>query len=168
MIDPTPAEALDDARSDIISARIAAHDGNEDRRSYWACAAIDAAATILVDPTASARQVVAARSFLAEGLALDGRANTCGAETIDTDEEARALGDADQRWLDDYLANRPAAQSASYGARGHVDQSVAQGRAQLDDAATWGTHPAFYRPPAQLHPQLGHQPIQTRRHRPSC
>ncbi|WP_204080052.1 hypothetical protein [Mycobacterium riyadhense] len=92
MIDPTPAEALDDARSDIISARLAAHDGNEDRRSYWACAAIDAAATILVDPTASARQVVAARSFLAEGLALDGRANTCGAETIDTDEEARALG----------------------------------------------------------------------------
>lgn len=114
MTDPTPADALDDARADIISARIAAKSGDGDRREHWARAAIDAAATTLVDPSASARQVVAARFFLAEGLALDGRANTCGADTIHTEDEARGLCEDDQRWLDDYLANRPAAESLSH------------------------------------------------------
>lgn len=114
MADPTPTAALDDARSDIISARLAAKAGDVVRREHWARAAIDAAATTLVDPTATARQVVAARFFLAEGLALDGRANTCGADSIHTDDETRCLCEDDQRWLDDYLAsNHPAARSAS-------------------------------------------------------
>lgn len=114
MADPNPTDALDDARSDIISARLAAVAGDAERREHWARAAIDAAATTLVDPTASARQVVAARFFLAEGLALDGRANACGADTIHTEEEARGLCEEDQRWLDDYLANRRATASASH------------------------------------------------------
>ena len=114
MTEPTAADALDEAREDITYARIAAGDGDEDRRGQYARSAIDAAATTLLDPTATARQVVAARFFLAEGLALDGRAKTCGADKIQTDEEARGLAEEDQHWLDEYLANRPAAQTRSY------------------------------------------------------
>jgi hypothetical protein len=114
-ITPTTAdEALDEARADITNARIAAGDGDEYRRGQHARSGIDAAATTLMDPTATARQVVAARFFLAEGLALDGRANACGADKIHTADEARGLSEEDQNWLDDYLANRSAAQSPSY------------------------------------------------------
>lgn len=114
MTEPTPADALDDARTDILQARMAARGGDEELREHYAQAAVDAAATTLIDPTSSARQVVAARFFLAEGLALEGRANACGADSIHTDEEARGLSDDDQRWLDEYLANRAATQTHSY------------------------------------------------------
>ena len=114
MSEPTPAEALDEARANITYARIAANDGDKYQCRQYAQSAIDAAATTLLDPAATARQVVAARSFLAEGLALDGRANACGADTIHTNEEAHCLCEEDQRWLDEYLASRPTAQSSSY------------------------------------------------------
>lgn len=108
------ADALDEARTDITHARIAASDGDENRRGQYARWAIDAAATTLLDPSATARQVVAARFFLAEGLALDGRANACGADKIHTDDEARGLCKEDQCWLDEYLANRPADQTCCH------------------------------------------------------
>jgi hypothetical protein len=47
--------------------------------------------------------VVAARFFLNEGLTLDGRANSCGADSIHTDEEVSALSADQQAWLRDYL-----------------------------------------------------------------
>jgi hypothetical protein len=113
MTEPTAAEALDEARADITYARIAASGGDNNQRSHYAQSAIDAAAVTLLDPSASARQVVAARFYLAEGLALDGRRNECGADTIHTDEEAQGLCEEDQRWLDDYLANRQSAHCPS-------------------------------------------------------
>lgn len=111
MTELTAADALDEARADIAHARIAASDGDEDRRGQYARSAIDAATTTLLDPSATARQVVAARFFLSEGLTLDGRANACGADKVHTDDEARGLCKEDQRWLDEYLANRPADQT---------------------------------------------------------
>lgn len=114
MTDPTAADALDEARADITYARLAARHGDQDRRGQYARRAIDAAATTLLDPAATDRQVVAARFFLAEGLAQDGRTNACGADTIHTDEEARGLSEEDQRWLDEYLAHRLAAQTQSH------------------------------------------------------
>jgi hypothetical protein len=54
---------------------------------------------MLVDPRASAREVVAGHSFLCEALALDGRPNRCGAESIDTIREASTLPLEDQKWL---------------------------------------------------------------------
>ena len=47
--------------------------------------------------------MVAARFFLNEGLALDGRPNTCGADSIHTNEEVSALSADQQAWLRDYL-----------------------------------------------------------------
>ena len=47
--------------------------------------------------------VVAARFFLQEGLALDGRPNSCGADSIHTDEEVSALSLDQQTWLRNYL-----------------------------------------------------------------
>jgi hypothetical protein len=100
--EPTATEALDEARADIAHWRIAASAHDEAQRMRFA-----EAATTLLDPTASVREVVAARFYLAEGRALDGRRNGCGADTIHTSEEAHVLlDDADRRWLDNYLANR--------------------------------------------------------------
>jgi hypothetical protein len=101
--EPTAREALDDARRDITAAHEAAQQGDQHRRTQYARAAIDSAATTLLDPSASEPEVVAARFFLNEGLALDGRANTCGADSIHTDEEVSALSAEQQAWLRDYL-----------------------------------------------------------------
>lgn len=105
--DPTPQEALDEARDDIDNARHAAASGDHHRRSQYARSAIDAAATTLLDPTCENKEVVAARYFLREALALDGQANACGSDSIDTPHEASTLSDADRQWLEDYLASRP-------------------------------------------------------------
>lgn len=113
MTEPTAAEALDEARADISYARTAAATGDQHRRGEYARSAIDCAATTLLDPTATDRQVVAARYFLSEGLTLDGRANSCGSDLIRTHDEASGLSEDDQHWIDEYLANRPAGQSSS-------------------------------------------------------
>ena len=109
MTEPSAAEALDQTRTDIVLARTFDVEGDEYRRGQYARSAIDLAATTLVDPAATEREVVAARSFLKEALALDGRANAYGSDQIHTEEEAASLSEDDQRWLDDYFANRPAA-----------------------------------------------------------
>ncbi len=105
-VEPTAREALDEARFDITSAQDALHDGDDLRQARYARAAIDSAATTLLDPAATRREVVAARFFLSAGLALDGRANTCGADSIHTDEEASGLSPDDQAWLRNYLQTR--------------------------------------------------------------
>jgi len=102
----TAREALDEARLDIAAAQDALRDGDDLRRAQYAQAAIDSAATTLLDPAAIRREVVAARFFLSAGLALDGRANTCGADSIHTDEEASGLSPEDQAWLRNYLQTR--------------------------------------------------------------
>ena len=101
--EPTAREALDEARRDITAAQEAAEHGDQHRRTQYARSAIDSAATTLLDPSASEPEVVAARFFLNEGLALDGRPNTCGADSIHTDEEVSALSADQQAWLRDYL-----------------------------------------------------------------
>lgn len=101
--DPTARDALDEARSEILAAREAAEHGDHHRRTQYARSAIDSAATTLLDPSASEPEVVAARFFLHEGLALDGRPNSCGADSIHTDEEVSALSADQQAWLRDYL-----------------------------------------------------------------
>lgn len=105
-VEPTAREALDEARFDITSAQQALCDGDDQRQAQYARAAIDSAATTLLDPSATHREVVAARFFLSTGLALDGRANTCGADSIHTDDEASGLTPADQLWLQNYLRTR--------------------------------------------------------------
>ena len=105
--DPTAAEALARARDDINQARDARSRSDAHRQSHYARSAIDLSATILLDPTAAAREIAAAHSFLIEALALDGRGNTCGAELVNTEQEAAALSDEDQHWLNDFLATRP-------------------------------------------------------------
>lgn len=107
--EPTAREALDAARDDITSARQAALSGDATRLAEYAMAAIDSAATTLLDPTATPPEVVAARFFLHEGLALDGRAEACGSDSIHTDEEAYALDADAQAWLQNYPlgATRP-------------------------------------------------------------
>jgi hypothetical protein len=97
--EPTASEALAQAREDINEAREAFMRGDGHRQAQCARSAIDCAATILVDPHTTPREVVAAHSFLREALALDGRPNTCGAESIDTVREASTLPPEDQRWL---------------------------------------------------------------------
>lgn len=101
--DPTARDALDEARSEILAAREAAEHGDHHRRAQYARSAIDSAATTLLDPSASEPEVVAARFFLHEGLALDGRPNSCGADSIHTDEEVSALSADQQAWLRGYL-----------------------------------------------------------------
>ena len=96
---PTASEALAQARDDIYEARKAFMRADRHRQAQSARSAIDSAATILVDPHATPREVVAAHSFLREALALDGRPNTCGAESIDTVREASTLCPEDQKWL---------------------------------------------------------------------
>lgn len=105
-VEPTAREALDEARFDITSARVARREGDALRQGQYARAAIDSAATTLLDPAATRREVVAARFFLRSGLALDGRANTCGDDSIHTDEEASGLSPEDQAWLQTYLQSR--------------------------------------------------------------
>jgi hypothetical protein len=117
--DPTPQEALDEARDDVENARHAAASGDDHRRSQYARSAIDAAATTLLDPTCEDKEVVAARYFLREALALDGQAHSCGSDSIDTPQEASTLSDADRQWLEDYLASRP-----HRGHRSDVDLSL--------------------------------------------
>lgn len=112
MTEPSATEALAAARTDIGLARTFDIEGDQYRRGPYARSAIDLAATTLVDPAATEREVVAARSFLKEALALDGRANAYGSDQIHTEDEAAALSEDDQRWLDDYLASRPAAAAA--------------------------------------------------------
>ena len=104
--EPTAAEALTQARDDINEAREAHMRADGHRQSQCARSVIASATTILVDPGATRREVVAAHSFLSEALALDGRPNTCGAENIDTLGEASALSPDDQKWLENYLAGR--------------------------------------------------------------
>jgi hypothetical protein len=101
--EPTASEALAQARDDINAAREAFMRADGHRQAQCARSAIDSAATILVDPAATPREVVAAHSFLREALALDGRPNTCGAESIDTVREASTLPPEDQKWLQNYL-----------------------------------------------------------------
>ena len=101
--DPTARNALDEARSEIIAAREAAEHGDHHRRTQYARSAIDSAATTLLDPSASEPEVVAARFFLHDGLALDGRPDSCGADSIHTDEEVSALSADQKAWLRDYL-----------------------------------------------------------------
>jgi hypothetical protein len=97
--EPTASEALAQARDDINEAREAFMRADGHRQAQCARSAIDSAATLLVDPRATPREVVAAHSFLREALALDGRPNTCGAESIDTVREASTLPPEDQKWL---------------------------------------------------------------------
>jgi hypothetical protein len=97
--EPTASEALAQARVDIHEARDAFMRADAMRQAQFARSAIDRAATMLMDPRATAREVVAAHSFLREALALDGRPNTCGAESIDTVREASTLPPEDQEWL---------------------------------------------------------------------
>ena len=97
--EPTASEALAQARDDINEAREAFMRADGHRQAQCARSAIDSAATLLVDPRATPREVVAAHSFLREALALDGRPNTCGAESIDTVREASTLSPEDQKWL---------------------------------------------------------------------
>lgn len=113
--EPTAREALDEARRDITAAHEAAQLGDQHRRTQCARAAIDSAATTLLDPSASEPEVVAARFFLNEGLALDGRANTCGADSIHTDEEVSALSAEQQAWLRDYLQTQRDREPVSAG-----------------------------------------------------
>jgi hypothetical protein len=96
---PIASEALAQARDDIYEAREAFMWADGHRQAQCARSAIDSAATILLDPHATPREVVAAHSFLHEALALDGRPNTCGAESIDTVREASTLSPEDQKWL---------------------------------------------------------------------
>ena len=105
--EPTGSEALAQARVDINEARAASKRADRHRQAQCARSAIDSATTILVDPDATPREVVAAHSFLREALALDGRPDTCGAESIDTVREASTLPPEDQKWLQNYLASRP-------------------------------------------------------------
>ena len=104
--EPTASEALAQARDDINEAREAFMRADGHRQAQCARSAIDSAATMLVDPGATPREVVAAHSFLREALALDGRPNTCGAESVDTVREASTLPPEDQKWLQNYLASR--------------------------------------------------------------
>lgn len=104
--EPTAREALDEARDDITFARQAALSGDDTRRAQYAIAAIDSAATTLLDPAATPPEVVAARFFLHEGLALDGRAGACGADSIHTEDEASALDADAQAWLQNYLSTQ--------------------------------------------------------------
>jgi hypothetical protein len=97
--EPAASEALAQARDDINEAREAFMRADAHRQAQCARSAIDSAAIILVDPRATPREVVAAHSFLREALALDGRPNTRGAESIDTVREASTLPPEDQKWL---------------------------------------------------------------------
>jgi hypothetical protein len=120
--EPTACEALAQARHDINEAREAFMWADGHRQAECARSAIDCAATSLVDPAATPREVVAAHSFLREALALDGRPNTCGAESIDTVREASMLSPEDQKWLKNYLASSRATtqQSSATADRGIV------------------------------------------------
>jgi hypothetical protein len=112
--EPTASEALAQARDDINEAREAFMLADGHRQAQCARSAIDSAATTLGDPGATPREVVAAHSFLREALALDGRPNTCGAESIDTVREASTLPPEDQQWLQNCLASRrPTTQQSS-------------------------------------------------------
>jgi len=106
VVEPTAAEALARARDDINEAREALMRAEGSRQAQCARSVIASATTILVDPGATRREVAAAHSFLREALALDGRPNTCGADSIDTLGEASALSAEDQKWLQNYLASR--------------------------------------------------------------
>ena len=107
-----PANALARAREDINRARNARDQRDDHRQVQYARSTIDEAATTLLDPTAAPREIVAAHRFLSEALALDGRPNTGGTELLNTDREAAALSEEDQRWLAGYLAAQPPPRSS--------------------------------------------------------
>lgn len=115
--EPTAPEALRQAWDDINDAREAYMRADQHRQAQCARSAIDRAATILVDPNATRREVVAAHSFLREALALNGQPNTCGAESIDVLHEASTLSPDDQAWLQNYLPADLARVNASSGNR---------------------------------------------------
>lgn len=106
MIDPTCAEALDEARTDISAARDAEAAGDAMHCHQYAQSAIDSAATTLLDPAATDREVVAARYYLREGFSLNGQADSCGVDSINTEREADSLSEEDRQWLDNYLGQR--------------------------------------------------------------
>ena len=124
--EPTASEALAHARDDINEAREAFMRSDGHRQAQYARSAINSATTILVDPGATPREVFAAHSFLREALALDGRPNTCGAESIDTVREASTLPPEDQTWLQNYLASRrpPTQQSSATADLGTLEQRL--------------------------------------------
>jgi hypothetical protein len=97
--EPTASEDLAQARDHINEAREAFMRADGHRQAQCARSAIDSTATILVDPHATPREVVAAHSLLREALAPDGRPNTWGAESIGTVREASTLPPEDQKWL---------------------------------------------------------------------
>ena len=109
--DASPRHSLDDARRDVISARGAAVDADDHRRVQYARSAVDAAAEVVLDPTASRREVAAARRVLDEGLALDDRVDRRTSDRRGIDEASTGLSEAERRWIDDYLATRPTEQS---------------------------------------------------------
>lgn len=106
MSEPNHLRALDEARSDVASARRAATDGDRHRRSQYAWSAVDAATEALADPTASRREAVAARRLLAEGLALNEPPHA-NHPRRHFEEQTAGLCKADRKWVDDYLAARP-------------------------------------------------------------
>jgi hypothetical protein len=102
-MDPTAEHALVQARHQINTARMAAACGDTRQQNEYAQSAIDSATTILCDPAATEREVVAAHFVLCEALALEGHGDTCGTELIDVEREAAALDGADRLWLQNYL-----------------------------------------------------------------
>ena len=94
--EPTASAALAQARVDINEAREAFMRIDGHRQAQCARSAIDS--TVVVDPSATPREVVAAHSFLREALALDCRPNTWGTESIDTVHEASTLPLEGQNW----------------------------------------------------------------------
>jgi hypothetical protein len=112
--DSTVSEALAHAWTKLKEAREALARTDGDRQAECARLAIDAAATVLTDPAAVAREVVAAHCFLRDALALDGRSNTCGIEHIDTIDEISTLSPESQKWLQDYLLPTPVVADAGF------------------------------------------------------
>lgn len=122
----TASEALEHAWDQLKEAREALARADGHRQSECARMAIDAAATVLSDPAAARREVVVARYFLREALALDGRPNTCGVESIDTIDEASSLSPEDQRWLSNYLLPTPV--GVGTGVKRGIRRAIARGR----------------------------------------
>src|SRR5206468_3557503 len=101
--EPTASEALERAWNELKEAREAFARVDGHRQAECVRLAIDAAATVLVDPASVRREVVAAHCILREALALDGRPNTCGVECIDTSDEVSSLSPEDQKWLPNHM-----------------------------------------------------------------
>lgn len=105
MREPGVDHPLAVARDDVASARRAARENDRHRRTQYARSAVDAATEALLDPDAAPREVVAARRLLRAGLELDDRSGVhpTGIDAVSDTE----LNDADRRWLENYLDDRP-------------------------------------------------------------